>query len=498
MAGMTRTAEEPRLDVQLLTGLPGVDQVTGPVRLSLATTYYDTTDLRLARAGGCLRRHGGDDGSWQAVVPGGDTVVDVPLARSPDEVPAELTDLVLAYTAGESLRPVAQVTTERRRWVLADANRRQLAEVSEDAVSAEPLHQKKGTARTWREIRVDGRAGLSAAVAKRLTKVGVVPSPTGEPGDDTVARALGQPATRAHIAPGRNASAGQAVTAYLRHQLGRLRAADVAVRRAEPQGIHDLRVAVRRIRSTLRSFRSVIGRGRAIAVGGELRWLSDLLGEARDAEVLYRRVLTELDATPTDLVLGPVHAEVDRLTERGVADTRAAVRAALAGPRYLSLLSALDALVADPEPRGKAAAPARLVLPALVAKAYRRTRKAARAVDRAVPGPDRDAALHKVRRTAKRLRYASEVAVPVLGKPADRMRKRAKALSGVLGDQHDLVLLRPRLRELGARTHLAGNSAFTFGLLHGRAGIRADELAGEYPVRWRDLTARRTTKWLRR
>lgn len=491
MADTTPTGRGPLLDARLLTGLRGVDQVTGPVHVSFAATWFDTADLRLAGAGGSLRRTDGRDGSWQATVPGGAAVVDVPAARSPDEVPAELADLVLAYTGGEPLRPVARVTVDRRRWLLADANHRHLAEVSDDAVSAEPLDRRRGTAGSWRELRVDADDRLAAAVTKRLDKAGLAPPTT-----DDVARVLGGRARSARARPGRHGSAGQAVTGYLSDQLVRLRAADVAVRRAEPDGVHDLRAAVRRIRDTLRTFRSVVGRSRAIALSAELKWLSDLLGEARDAEVVSGRIVAELDATPTDLVLGPVRAEVDRLTGRGVADTRAAVRLALAGPRYLALLSALDALVADPEPRGRAAAPARQVLPALVAKAYRRSRRAVGMAKRATAGPDRDAALHRVRRTTKRLRYASEVAAPVVGRPAERLRRRAKALTRTLGDRHDLVLLRARLRELGVRTHLAGNSAFTFGLLHGRAGAHADRLDREYSARWRRVAARRATKWL--
>ncbi len=73
-----------------------------------------------------------------------------------------------------------------------------------------------------------------------------------------------------------------------------------------------------------------------------------------------------------------------------------------------------------------------------------------------------------MRKAAKRLRYAAEVAVPAVGKPADRTRRRARKITKILGDHQDSVVVRPVLRELGMQAHLAGENGFTFGLLHER------------------------------
>jgi CHAD domain-containing protein len=295
-----------------------------------------------------------------------------------------------------------------------------------------------------------------------------------------------------------DATAGEAVTAYLREQAGRLRAAETAVRTGEPDGVHDMRVAVRRLRSAIRVFRKVYRgpeRERASGLRRELTWLSGALGRPRDAEVIHRRLSGEVDATPTELVLGPVSAELDRYLTRDAADSRADLLSALEGPRYASLLAVMDAFLATPPSSGRAGKPAADVLPKMLRKAHRRASKAMAAVDN-VTGSARDTALHQVRKAVRRSRYAAEVAVPVLGRPAKRYARRARKVQRVLGDHHDYVVLRGTLRDLGVRSHLDGENSFTFGLLHGRLGMAAGQREREFPRRWRKLTTRKTRRWL--
>jgi CHAD domain-containing protein len=283
------------------------------------------------------------------------------------------------------------------------------------------------------------------------------------------------------------------VAGYLSGRIAELRSGELATRRSGGHGVHDMRVAARRLRSTLRTFRSVVGQGRSRAVGSELKWLSDVLGDARDAEVLARDLAAGVAATPVDLVLGPVLATVDRHLARAAADADAALRSALDSARYEALLASLDALVDAPATTGRAARPAARALPKLVGKAYRRADRAAARVPTA---PDRDAALHEVRKAVKRLRYAAEVAAPVIGAPAERTRKRARRVQRVLGDHHDTVVLRSTLREVGIQAHLAGANAFTFGLLHGRTGAAAARLERHYDRSWRRLAAGHALRWL--
>ncbi|MDG4864652.1 CHAD domain-containing protein, partial [Streptomyces sp. T-3] len=85
---------------------------------------------------------------------------------------------------------------------------------------------------------------------------------------------------------------------------------------------------------------------------------------------------------------------------------------------------------------------------------------------------------------AKRARYAGEAAAPALGRPAERFAKRMKAVQGVLGDHQDSVVGREALRALALQAHLAGESAFTWGLLYGQEEAAAADRERELPGVW--------------
>jgi len=260
--------------------------------------------------------------------------------------------------------------------------------------------------------------------------------------------------------------------------------------------VHDERVAVRRLRSSLRVFGAIIVRIETLAA--ELKWLSDLLGAVRDHEVLRDELAQAVQTTAQELVLGPVQAHVDRYLAKPAAEAQESLRTAMDDERYLNLLDTLDILLADPPYRDVARRRATDVLPPLVAKVYRKSHQAAMSATRMSPGPDRDDALHLVRRRVKRLRYGAEAVEPVIGKPARRLARHSRDVQTLLGDHHDLVVLRPVLRELGARAHRARANGFTFGLWYGRTEEEARRMADAFPGRWQRLARRKVTKWLRR
>jgi inorganic triphosphatase YgiF len=141
-------------------GLAGVQSLVGPEELTLEAVYYDTEDLRLAAAGVTLRRRRGrDDAGWHLKVPvGGDSRDEVRVSdaragrrRTP---PAELVGLTRSVTRGASLAPVAELTTTRRRWRLADDDGRVLVEVVDDHVSAHTMGAST-SGESWREVEVE-------------------------------------------------------------------------------------------------------------------------------------------------------------------------------------------------------------------------------------------------------------------------------------------------------------------------------------------------------
>jgi CHAD domain-containing protein len=302
------------------------------------------------------------------------------------------------------------------------------------------------------------------------------------------------------IGVGEDSTAGEVLTGYLREQVTALRVGEVAVRGAEPDGTHEMRVAARRLGSVLGAFREVYpkaGRGRVRELAVGLKWLSDVLGPVRDAEVLEQRLAAEVNVTPTELVLGPVSAELNRHLAKGTAVARADLMSALDSPRYADLLVALDTFLVVPPSRGLAGKPGADVLRPLVGKAHRRARRATRKAGNAT-GSARDDALHGVRRKVRRARYAAEAVAPVVGRPAERYVRRSKKVQQTLGDQHDIVALRHALRDLGAQAYLDGTNSFTFGLLHGRIGMAAAQREHEFIRRWRKLGAGKASRWLHR
>jgi CHAD domain-containing protein len=241
--------------------------------------------------------------------------------------------------------------------------------------------------------------------------------------------------------------------AWIDAQIAELRVhADVALEGADPEGVHQLRVAVRRIRAALKAS----GYDDGGILQAELRWFFGELGPLRDLDVLMERLHGETeDFSPDELVA------FERLlkglrTERGVA--RGRVTRTLRGRRYERLLATLaSADVAPPEERGN--------LVGQITRPYRKLRKAVVAA-----GPDPvDEVLHALRIRGKKLRYAAEMAAEFGGKPVRRLVKATKRLQDVLGEHQDACVAEQRVRALVATD---ADEAFVAGRLVERERLR--------------------------
>ena len=479
-----------------LSGLPGVAGQTGPEEIQLEAEYYDTDDLRLLRAGITLRRRrGGGDEGWHLKLPAGPDArqeLHRPLGRS-RVVPAEFARLVRVQARTAPQRPVARIATVRRQRVLLDEAGNSLAEVADDTVSAQSMGDETALSQ-WREIEVELTGGgrkLLAAADTRLREAGLRSPGRAAKLERALADRLPAPSPR----PPADGLAGEVVLAYLGEQAAALKAFDPQVRRDAPDSVHQMRVASRRLRSALQAFRQVLPPPDTEHLRGELKWLGEVLGAARDAEVLGEHVQDLLAHVPPDLLLGPVAADVTgQFAPRRGAAHRAAVRA-LDSPRYLAMLDELDALLAAPPVTEAAAAPGRS-LRADVARAYRRLRKRARRAEGLADGPERDTALHETRKAAKRARYAADALTPSAGKPAERFAALMKQIQSVLGDHHDTVAARAAIRDLGVQAHRAGENAFTYGLLYQLDAGRARVLSDEAAQVWREARRKKHRRWL--
>ena len=487
-----------------LSSLPQVSTLADPTEKLLDATYYDTDALALIRAGITLRRRtGGSDAGWHLKLPaegGARTEFGEPLG-SPTAVPPELVDRIRVHVRDHPLHPVAGIKSRRTVHKLLGAGDVVLAEAADDVVTATGRGEA-GSAEliAWREWEIElvaGPAQLMDAADELIRGAGATPSPY----PSKLAQALDR---RLAALPGRpefggftpKSKARDVVLAHLAEQVGAIIQWDPKVRTDEYDAVHKMRVATRRLRSALATFRPLLDRAQTDPLRDELKWIATELGGARDAEVLRERLLAEIAAEPDELVLGPIASRISTELQSDHQRAHGRLVEALNSTRYFRLLDRLDALVFDPPFTADAGGKARTVLTTCVRKAYRRVSKLVQHGPPEDPA-QRDGWYHEIRKAAKRLRYAGESVAPAFGQPAVVLAERGEALQEVLGEHQDSVVARSALRELGVRLHLDGDNAFTIGRLHALEQVRGMSAVGEFEGAWAALADPSTTRWLR-
>ncbi|WP_343573079.1 CYTH and CHAD domain-containing protein [Mycobacterium sp.] len=458
---------ERKFDVDAATPPPAFDGVAGVTRVEHAETqtldavYFDTPDHDLASNRITLRRRtGGPDAGWHLKLPAGpDARTEVRAALDDGErheVPSELLDVVLAIVRDRPVGPVARISTTRKVQLLHGAGDAVVAEFCDDQVAAGQGADGATAQQRWREWELelvgDGAdAELMNRVSDRLFDAGAKPSGVGS----KLARVLG---TSPKGLP------AEAFRRAMAEQIGELLVWDRAVRAEADDAVHQMRVTARKIRSLLQASPDSFGLTGDAPIIDELRELGNVLGVARDAEVLADRYRSALDNVPPHLVRGPIRA---RLVDGADQRYRVGLRHALAAmrlPRYFRLLDGLDAVVAESPSIDDRPAPT-----TVVAAAGKKVHQAAKAARRAGGDADRDRAIHRIHKRTKRLRYTADAT------GAKKVSKRAKKLQSVLGDHQDSVVSRAHLVQQADAAHAAGEDTFTYGLLYQREA----ELAAE-------------------
>jgi len=259
------------------------------------------------------------------------------------------------------------------------------------------------------------------------------------------------------------------LAAYLGVQCNAIIEADQSLRAGE-NVVHTTRVAVRRLRSTLRTFADLIDIPQSAHLEDELIWWASLLGEVRDLDILGLRLESAVAQLPPELVLGPIqsHLQTEVATRRKVAFEQ--LTTAMEGERYAQLLETLRGWQHEPPITKLADNPAARVGPYVKRAGKKTSQRLASAVSAKKSGrPDAGDLLHRARKAGKRQRYAAELAEPVLGNKAARIIADRKALQDVLGDYNDSLVSAEFLRSVGARYGVrSGHNGFTYGLLYAR------------------------------
>lgn len=248
---------------------------------------------------------------------------------------------------------------------------------------------------------------------------------------------------------------GELVTAALARGSCRLRKAVTMVEASENDGIHQVRVASRRLRSDLRLFRKFLAGDWARDLRAELSFLAVSCGEARDLEVIAALVrdsaTSEDDADHVSTILTTLTAGLERATARSAE--------VVGGERTAQLLDDLDAVAKAPDLKPTASKPSAEVLPQLLEAARITFTSAA---DQLEPwSPDDD--WHEVRLSAKRVRYAAE-SCAVLGDEAKEIAALAAKYQDLLGQHQDHCAAAAALNLLGVDAATAGDAELAFSL----------------------------------
>ncbi|TCC58142.1 CYTH and CHAD domain-containing protein [Kribbella pittospori] len=467
--------------------LPGVASVAQPVELDLEAVYYDTEALDLAANKVTLRRRtGGEDDGWHIKFPkaaGERLEIHHPLGRSVDNVPIALVRTVRVHVRDNQLIPVVTLQTHRVVHKLLDGDGNVLAEVADDRVTATVEGAEPESWREWEVELIAGERELLEAVDPVLRSAGAEPAA----GPSKLARALGDRVpTLADWELPKKPRTSDLFRAYAGEQVQAIRDRDPQVRRDVPDSIHKFRVATRRLRSALATYRPVVDREVGDQIRAELKWLAGELGVARDAEVQREHFAAEVAEQPVELVMGRVAGRIDDHLRGVYKEGRAGALAALESERYFQLLDTLDELIAKPPLVGDDRKAAKQIGD-LLHHDWKRMRKAVGRAQDAESSAEQDHELHEVRKAAKRLRYAAESAVPVLGDEASDLAARAEEVQEILGEHQDSVVSRELLRQLAIQVHLDGGNAFTFGRLHAAEELRGTRSRDTFLTLWPTL-----------
>ena len=447
---------------------------------TLTSTYFDTPDRALARAGVTLRRRVENrKGLWQLKLPGKGERLELETPGGPAAPPVDLADLLVGVLRGRGLERAAVLRT-RRTGIRAQVDGRAVADVTIDRVAIlDGRRVRESFVELEAEALDSDGAGALPDLGRALEEAGAAPGD----GRSKAFRAMAffplEPAL-----PPPDAPALEHVRVALARQLAELLTHDPGTRFGEDsEELHQLRVATRRLRAILRAARDLLEPGWSEALRAELSWLASALGPVGDLDVLIERLRKEIE--PLEPGERRAAARFIALLDEDRDAVRAAMLEAMSSPRYFELLDRLEAGVAAPHARES-----EISLHDIAAKEFRKLRKAVKALP---PDPPDDE-LHAIRIRGKRARYAAELAEGAVGKPARRFVQDAKRFQDVVGEHQDAVVAEERIRDLLGRTsspqaHLAA------GRLIERERVRRLEARAAFPEAWDALEKSGKKAW---
>ncbi len=449
-------------------------------RRQLISTYYDTAAYDLAHAKITLR-HRIEKGkkSWQLKIPLGDDRQEIEVIDGEAVPPPSLRGLLILHLGHRKLLPVATLRAWRRGFLVRHG-RIPVAEISLDRVSVD---NNGSTTQRFCELEIEQRQGDEASLRsleQRLREAGA----SDHDGRPKLFRALSLPARTSPMQPQAQAPVVEYIKWALAQHVVWLLAHDPGTRLGtEPESLHQLRVATRRLRAVLRTARPILLPEWVMSLQQEIKWLSELLGQARDLDVQIA-YFTEESA---GLAAGDrklLDQFISHLRTRRVA-VQQMVLSELTSARYFELIRRLQQA---------AQAPSVVESPLTVRQLAKRTfKKLRKAICRLGPLPS-DTRLHKIRIKTKRARYATDLARNSADKPAGRFIKSARALQDLLGIHQDAIQAERYVRQF-LKYSTSVRAGFLAGRMAERQRHRRDTIRKDMKPLFKTLLKRGKKAW---
>jgi triphosphatase len=476
----------------------------GPARTRrLHSVYYDTRELDLLREGLALRVRRVGRAFVQTVKADGSTnaglferaEVECPVPQQLPDV-ERIPDLALrarvrAALAGRPPEPVLETEMRRTQRLLRESDTELHFDLDQGEVRTPrgslplcelELELLRGDPRVLYDLALELLDSVPLRVGTRSKFERGLQLLTGERPSPQRSQSVELPG---------DASVEAALEAVLRASLSQVLAnEDPARQGVDPEGVHQMRVGVRRLRSALALFGAVLPEVQIAPLKDDLRWLGGELGPARDLDVFLADTLEPLANHFRDL------PELKRLRDEALllrAESYERVRAAVDSRRYTELVLRLGRFLAARSWRNQALDPdsAQLFQPArertrpLLARRYKKVRRLGKRL-RELTVPEK----HALRIQVKKLRYAAEFLRGLHpGKAADKLVQRASRLQDGLGHLNDVAtgeqILAQLLTRLGDEAGPRHQRAVGFAL--GWVARTADHQLQGLPSLWKSF-----------
>jgi inorganic triphosphatase YgiF len=496
---MHGTAPLPRKEIEITldvppTSLKGLkklfllrDAKDTPARTTELCVYFDTDKLKLRNNGVTLRVRKAGDRYIQTI----ETINDLRLLEGEEwevEVAGQEPDLTL--TSGTALEPlVNQKLARQLRPLFQTRVQRTLCPILDDTSSI-VLRIDRGIVDAGRrsaplcEIGIElerGNVGALFAVAREIARsvpARLAARSRSERGYALVADGEDAPVKAARIELPGGAIARDAFAAIGRACLKQVLANEHALIKGDGEGVHQMRVGLRRLRAGMSLFGDLLHDDQTSGIKAGLKWLAAELGPARELDVLVSRVVAPMSKERSHWSGMPsLSAELAQKRKAALLRAQNAVESARFRTLTVEVAAWIEAgrwrVPEDEIVRNCGECPAAV----FAAKQLTRRWRKVRSKGRALPGLDADSR-HKLRIQAKKLRYGAEFFAGLFpGKRATKRRKqlllRLERLQDGLGDLNDIAVHERRIAAMGMRHPRSSlKRAFAAGLLTGREDAR--------------------------